>query len=71
MKWAEIFDLPCGCKRVPDQGVLVQRWEDICATHQSEAESETGAQKQMREGVLIAEELQEMALERLKAKGKI
>jgi hypothetical protein len=78
MKWEQVFDLPCGCKRVPKKGrknsVLVQRWEDICPTHQAEHTQpgeETAVQKQMREEIKIQETIREMAVERINARKKV
>jgi hypothetical protein len=75
MTWEAIFDLPCGCKRHPANArvgsVLIQQWDDICETHRALKTDEPQPVKQMRESQMVAEELQELALERLKAKGKI
>lgn len=68
MAWDKVFDLPCECKRVPEGGVLVQRWSDICPMHQAEAVPETTVQAQIRGDILVQQELQAMARERLQAK---
>jgi hypothetical protein len=75
MRWAEIFNLPCGCKRHPAKSrkdaVLIQRWDDLCAEHQARKTPEgqvSEVQQKMQDEQKIQETIREMALERIEAK---
>jgi hypothetical protein len=75
MKWEKVFDLPCGCKRIPQHvrkaTILVQRWDDLCTEHQARKVPPgqvSEVQKQIAQEQQIHEELRAMALERIQAK---